>query len=81
MKAFILSTVAATALALTAGTAMASSGENRSRDDNFDVFLQSQGQSTGHRSFLSGSEDYGYYRAHPRHYRYEMERPNHWWFW
>ena len=86
MKMLTLCAVTALALALSAGTSLASSGEGRTRDDNFDVFLQSHGRAVGHRSFLSGSEDYRYYRAYPRHHRYvapyyESERPYHWWFW
>jgi len=63
MKTLILSTLAAVALALSAGTASAASGADKTHDDGFDVFLQSQGEVSGQRSFLSGAEDYRY--AHP----------------
>ena len=52
MKTLILSTIAAAAIALSAGTALASS---TSHDDGFEVFLQSQGKAPAARSFLSGS--------------------------
>jgi len=84
MKTLILSAATAVALALSAGSGWASEGAGKTHDDGFDVFLQSHGQGTAHRSFLSGSEDYGYYRAYPRRYRYERpyyERPYHWWLW
>ena len=52
MKTLILSTVAAVALALSAGTALA----NNSTDNGFAVYLQSQHQVPAQRSFLSGSD-------------------------
>ena len=56
MKGLLISTVAAAGLALTMGTALAADGSNKTRDDGFDVFLQSQGAVSGQRSFLSGGE-------------------------
>jgi Tol biopolymer transport system component len=51
MKTLVISALTVAALALSAGTALASS---TSHDDGFDVFLQDQ--QGGHaRSFLSGS--------------------------
>ena len=52
MKTLILSTIAAAALALSAGTALA----NNSTDNGFAVYLQSQHQAPAQRSFLSGSD-------------------------
>jgi len=51
MKTLILSTVAAVALALSAGTALA----NNSTDNGFAVYLQSQHRAPAQASFLSGS--------------------------
>ena len=53
MKNLILSTIAAAALALTAGTALAS---DASPDNGFAVYLQDQGKAPATRSFLSGSD-------------------------
>jgi len=53
MKTLLLSTIAAAAIALSAGTALAS--ENSS-DNGFAVYLQSQHQAPAQRSFLSGSD-------------------------
>lgn len=65
MKTLTLSTIAAVAFVLSAGTALAGNGAGKTHDDGFDVFLQSQGQDAGSRSFLSGSEGYGdAYRPH-----------------
>jgi len=63
MKTLALSTIAAVAFVLSAGTALAGSGADKTHDDGFDVFLQSQGQDVGSRSFLSGNEGYAY-RSH-----------------
>ena len=52
MKNLILSTIAATALILTAGTALAS---DASPDNGFAVYLQDQAVAPAARSFLSGS--------------------------
>ena len=87
MKMLILSSALAISVALSAGGALAANGSDKSHDDGFDVFLQSHGHGTGHRTFLYGQEDYRDYRSYPRHYRYarpyyETERPYHnWWFW
>ena len=53
MKNLMLSTIAAAALALTAGTALAS---DASPDNGFAVYLQDQGKAPATRSFLSGSD-------------------------
>lgn len=87
MKMLILSSAVAVSIALSAGGALAANGSHKSHDDGFDLFLRSEGHSAGHRSFLSGQGDYGYYHSYPRHYRYarpyyETERPYHRrWFW
>ena len=52
MKTLILSTIAAAAIALSAGTALA----NDSNDNGFVIYLQSQHQPAPQRSFLSGSD-------------------------
>jgi fructose-specific component phosphotransferase system IIB-like protein len=52
MKTLILSTIAAAAIALSAGPALA----NNNTDNGFAVYLQSQHQAPAHRSFLSGSD-------------------------
>ena len=60
MKTLILSTIAAAALALSAGTALASSN---SSDNGFEIYRQSQSQAhnapTTNRQFLSGWGDNG----------------------
>ena len=53
MKNIILSAIAAAALALTAGTALAS---DASPDNGFAVYLQDQSVAPAARSFLSGSD-------------------------
>jgi len=53
MKNIILSTIAAAALALTAGTALAS---DASPDNGFAVYLQDQAKAPASRNFLSGSD-------------------------
>ena len=62
MKTLILSTIAAVALALSAGTALASSN---SADNGFEIYRQSQSQAhsapTTDRQFLSGWGDNGTY--------------------
>ena len=56
MKTLILSTLAAVALALSAGTALA----NNSNDNGFAIYLQSQGKAPASQaSFLSGSSNVG----------------------
>jgi len=58
MKSLILSTVAAAALALSAGTAFASSADYPIGTDNgFAVYQQDQ-KVVPHRAFLAGSESY-----------------------
>jgi len=52
MKTLLLSTIAAAAIALSTGTALA----NNSTDNGFAVYLQSQHQAPAQRSFLSGSD-------------------------
>ena len=52
MKTLILSTIAAAAIALSAGTALAKD----SNDNGFVIYLQSQHQPAAQRSFLSGSD-------------------------
>jgi len=53
MKTLILSTIAAAALVLTAGTALAS---DASPDNGFAVYLQDQAAAPAARDFLSGSD-------------------------
>jgi hypothetical protein len=54
MKTLIISTLTAAALALSAGTALAS---DRSPDNGFAIYLQDQGKApVADRSFLSGTE-------------------------
>jgi hypothetical protein len=53
MKTLLLSTLAATVIALSAGTALAS---DRSPDNGFAVYLQDQTQAPAARTFLSGSD-------------------------